>query len=149
LGYLNMTNETNLLTRLWYKTCGVKSMNEKPRVGFFFWLWNFITWGGFLSFFLSSQHVPFKFSSGSQYVPKVPNVFLIAPHFNPICFTQSLPLLTYIGGPKGETLHPSIVSCILGSLYSFNCFFVMGPWNWFIATKKKEKSWTCEAPPTN
>jgi hypothetical protein len=78
-----------------------------------------------------------------------PKVFPAAPHLNPICFAQSAPLLTYIGGPKGEALDLSIGSCILGSLYSFNCFFVMGPWNWFIATKKKEKSWTCEAPPTN
>jgi hypothetical protein len=31
-----------------------------------------------------------------------PRVFPIAPGFNPICFAQSPPLLTYIGGPKGE-----------------------------------------------
>jgi hypothetical protein len=32
-------------------------------------------------------------------------VFLITPSFNPICFAQSPPLLTCIGGPKGEALH--------------------------------------------
>jgi hypothetical protein len=37
-------------------------------------------------------------------------VFPIAPCFNPICFAQSPPLLTYIGGPKEETLHLSIES---------------------------------------
>jgi hypothetical protein len=30
------------------------------------------------------------------------------------------PLLTYIGGPKGEALHISIEYSILGSLHSFN-----------------------------
>jgi len=51
-----------------------------------------------------------------------PNVFPIAPHFNPICFAQNPPLLTYIGGPKGEALHLSIESFVLGSLGSFNSF---------------------------
>jgi hypothetical protein len=37
-------------------------------------------------------------------------------------FAQSPPLLTYIGGPKGEALHLSIESSILGSLHSFNFF---------------------------
>ncbi len=47
--------------------------------------------------------------NGSYQVPNMfhrfpmcsPMVFPIAPHFNPICFAQSPPLLTYIGGPKG------------------------------------------------
>jgi hypothetical protein len=51
-----------------------------------------------------------------------PSVFPIAPHFNPTCFAQSPPLLTYIGGPKGEALHLSIESSVLGSLGSFNFF---------------------------
>jgi len=54
---------------------------------------------------------------------QVPNMFLrfpMAPRFNPICFAQSPPLLTYIGGPKGEALHLSIESSILGILHSFN-----------------------------
>jgi len=46
---------------------------------------------------------------GSQYVINgfpmcSPRVFPIAPHFNPTCFAQSPPLLTYVGGPKGEAL---------------------------------------------
>jgi hypothetical protein len=41
-------------------------------------------------------------------------VFPIAPPFNPICFAQNPPLFNYIGGPKGEALHLSIESSILG-----------------------------------
>ncbi len=36
-----------------------------------------------------------------------PKVFPIAPHFIRVCFAQSPPLLTYLGGPKGEALHLS------------------------------------------
>jgi hypothetical protein len=79
-----------------------------------------------------------------------PRVFPIAPGFNPICLAQSPPLLTYIGGPKGETLHLSIESSILGELRYFSICFAMGQSNWLIAPQKKNgKSWTCEAPPTN
>jgi hypothetical protein len=40
-----------------------------------------------------------------------PRVFPIAPRFNPVCFAQSPPLLTYIEGPKGEAFsHFSIES---------------------------------------
>jgi hypothetical protein len=46
----------------------------------------------------------------------------MAPCFNPICFAQSPPLLTYIGAPKGEALHLSIESSIFVSLRSFNLF---------------------------
>ncbi len=103
--------------------------------------------GGVFSFFLCSQHVPCKFWMGSHQILNMfpgfpmcsPRVFPIAPHFNPICFAQSPPLLTYIDGPKGETLHLSKESFNLGSLHSFNLFFCDGP----------IKSWTCEAPPTN
>jgi hypothetical protein len=42
----------------------------------------------------------------------------------PICFAQSPPLFTYIGGPKGEALHLSIESSIFGSLHSFNFFLL-------------------------
>ncbi len=83
------------------------------------------------SFFLCSQNVLLKFSMGSHQVPKMfpmfpmcfPRVFPIPSCFNPICFAQSRPLLTYIGGPKGETLHLFIESSILGSLHSFNFSF--------------------------
>ncbi len=87
-------------------------------------------WERIFSFFLCSD----MFLSSSH---QVPNVFLIAPHFNPICFAQSPPLLTYIGGPKGEALHLSIESSILGGVHSFN-FLLMGQSNWLIG-KKREK----------
>jgi hypothetical protein len=87
-------------------------------------------------FFLCSQHVPFKFPMGSRQVPTMftrfsmcsSRVFPVAPCCNPICFAQSPPLLTYIGGPKEETLHLSIKSSILWSLHSFNFFFFFGRW---------------------
>jgi len=67
-----------------------------------------------------------------------PRMFPIAPHFNPICFAQSPPLVTYIGGAKGEAPHLSIESSILGRLHSFNfSFLVMGESNWLIAKKIK------------
>ncbi len=53
------------------------------------------------------------------------NKFPIAPCFNPICFAQSPPLLTYIAGPKVEELHLSIEFSIFGRLRSFNFFL---PW---------------------
>ncbi len=79
--------------------------------------------------------VPNMFPMGSHQVPKMfrrllirsPRVFPITPRFNPIYFAQSPPFLTFIAGPKGEALHRSIESSILGSLHSFNFFFVMGP----------------------
>jgi hypothetical protein len=51
-------------------------------------------------------------------LPKgVPN----STHFNPICFAQSPPLLTYIGGPKGKAfLQIYVESFILGSLHNFS-----------------------------
>ncbi len=70
--------------------------------------------------FFSLTFVPFKFpicSLSSQCCS--PSVFPIAPRFNPICFAQSPPLLTYIGKPKGEALHLSIESSILGEPPSF------------------------------
>ncbi len=98
---------------------------------------------GFFSFFLCSQHVPFKFPMSSHQVPNTfptfpmcsPRVFPIAPRFNPICLAQSPPLLTYIAGPKGESLHLSIESSISGSLHNFN-FFCIGPIK-FAHCKKK------------
>jgi hypothetical protein len=71
--------------------------------------------GRFFSFFLCSNR--FRMCS--------PWVFPIVPCFNPICFAQSPPFLTYIGGPKGEALHLSIESSIFVNLHSFN-FFLSG-----------------------
>jgi hypothetical protein len=107
-------------------------------------------WGDF--FFIS--FVPNMFPSGSQWVLiKFPTcftrVFPIAPRFNPLCFAQSPPLLTYISGPKGMAPHLSIESSILGSLHGFNFFFHDGPIKLAHSKKKKKKSWTCEGPPTN
>ncbi len=67
-------------------------------------------------FFFHFSFVPFKFPMCS------PRVFPIAPRFNPTCRAQSPPLLTYIGEPKGEALHLSVESSILGNLHSFNFF---------------------------
>ncbi len=66
----------------------------------------------FFHFFLCSN----KFPMCSLWV------FPIILYFNPICFAQSPPLFTYIGGPKKEALHLSIKSSIFLSLHSFNFF---------------------------
>jgi hypothetical protein len=77
--------------------------------------------------FFHFSFVPNKFPSSSQWVPIrfpmcSPRVFPIAPRFNPICFAQSPPLLTYIGGPKGKALYLYIESSILGAFHRFNFF---------------------------
>ncbi len=90
---------------------GRLSMHSKCLDIFPFKFW--VCGGGF---FFHFSFVPFKFPMCS------PRVFPIAPPFNPICFSQSPPLLTYIGGPKGEALHISIESFILGNLHRFNFF---------------------------
>ncbi len=76
------------------------------------------------------------FPTGSQCVSQ--GLFPIAPCFNPLCFAQSPPLLTYICRPKGR---PSIF--LLDVLFWWasivsTFLFVMGQWN---STKK---SCTCE-----
>jgi hypothetical protein len=118
-------------------------------LGFYFLL-SFGWAGGFFSSSICSQHVPFKLPMVPNLILRFPmcspRVFPIAPRFNPLCFAQCPPFLTYIGGPKREALHLSIESFILGSLHSFNLFFTMGQSNCLIATKKK--GWTFEAPPT-
>jgi hypothetical protein len=73
---------------------------------------------------------PFKFPMGS------PKMFPIAPHPNPICFAQSPSLLTYIAGPKGEALHLSRESSIMGSLH--NSIFLW-PWANQIGSLQKQK----------
>jgi hypothetical protein len=75
-----------------------------------------------------------------------PKVFLITPHFNPICFAQSPPFFTYIGWPNGEVIYLSIEFSILGRFHNFNFFF---QWANQIGKLQKLKSWTCQAPPTN
>jgi hypothetical protein len=83
---------------------------------------SFVGRGGCIFFFFFFSHqVPNMFP---RFPMCSPRVFPIAPRFNPICFAQSLPLLTYIGGAKGEPFHLSIESSILGKLHSFNLFFL-------------------------
>ncbi len=75
---------------------------------------------GFHMFLSSSQWVSITFSIcslGSLDVP--PRVFPIAPRFNPICFAQRPPLLTYIAGLKGKALHLSIGYSIFGEVSQF------------------------------
>jgi len=70
-------------------------------------------------FFKIFPFVPNRFSSGSQSVPHGCSQSHLA--LIPYVLPKVLPpLLTYIGGPKGEALHISIESSILGSLHSFN-----------------------------
>jgi hypothetical protein len=75
-----------------------------------------------------------------------PRVFPIIPCFNPICFAQSPPLLTYIGGPNEEAFHLSIESSILRSFHSFTFFL---RWANQIGSLQKNKSWTCKTTPIN
>jgi hypothetical protein len=84
--------------------------NSKCLFFFFFLSFKFLMGE---DFFFHFSFVPITFSSCSQWVPIMfsihslssqicsPRVFPIAAHFHPICFAQSPPLLTQIGGPKG------------------------------------------------
>jgi hypothetical protein len=61
----------------------------------------------FVPWFRKCSHcVPNGFSSGSQYVPQIfnvfPNMFSIAPHFYPLCLGECCPPFTDIGGRKGR-----------------------------------------------
>jgi hypothetical protein len=133
---------TSFGNRNFIQPVGRLSMHSKCLDFFSFNLWVGGGSGGFLSFFLCSQHVPFKFPMDSHQVLNVflmfpmcsSRVFPIAPWFNPIYFAESPLLLTYIHGPKGEAIYCSMESSILGSLHSFN-FFVMGQSN-FCCEKK-------------
>jgi hypothetical protein len=92
--------------------------------------------------FPSSQCIP---QWCSQYVSQVPNVypndvpnmfpkflmcssrvFPIVPPFNPMCFVQNPPLLTFIGGPKVVALHLSRM-LYFGEPPQFHFFFWDGP----------------------
>jgi hypothetical protein len=83
----------------------------------------------FLLFSTCSLQVPNGFSK----------LFPIAPRFNPIRFARSLPLLTSTGGPKGEALHLSLESSILGSLHSFNIIFQWANQIGSLPPQKKKK----------
>ncbi len=78
-----------------------------------------------LSFVPNMFPMGFLGSLGSgRFLMCSPRVFSITTCFNPIHFAQSPPLFTYIGEPKGEALHLSIESSILGSFHSFNFFLL-------------------------
>ncbi len=87
----------------------------------------------FLSFFLCSNRFPMC----------SPWVFPIAPCFNPICFAQSPPLFTYIGGWKGEALHLSIESSNFWEASRFQ-LLDMGQSN---STKRKLDLWGVKVGP--
>jgi hypothetical protein len=93
----------------------------------------------------SSQRVPIRFpicSQGYQCVPTIDSL-------ESIRFDQSPPLLTYIGGPKGEAIHLSLESSILGEPPWFQLFFLQWANKIGSFQKKKKRIWTCQAPPTN
>jgi hypothetical protein len=75
---------------------------------------------------MCSHYVPFKFPSGCEYVPQVPNVFpnmfSIAPHLYPICFGKCCPPFTYIAGPKERN---SILQNRSFSLWGLNKFWLV------------------------
>jgi hypothetical protein len=93
----------------------------------------------------------FKFPTGSHQIhhmfPKFsmcsPRVFPIASGFNPICFAQSPPLLTYIAGWKDR--HSVFSNRLFWEiLHSFNSFWRRVNQN---NSLQKKKSWSCESPP--
>ncbi len=95
----------------------------------------------YLVFFLLSFGVSrergedlFEFSFVPNRFPMCsPRVFPIAPCFNPLCFAQSPPFLTYICGPKGRhSIFPQDVLLWGASIVS-TFLFVMGQSN---STKK-------------
>ncbi len=83
-------------------------------------------WGvrDFFHFSFVPNMFPSRSQMGSQCVFQ--GCSQIAPHFNPISLGQSPPLFTYVGRPKGEALHLSIESFILGEPPWFQLFNAMG-----------------------
>jgi len=70
---------------------------------------------------------------------QVPSGFPIAPHFNPMCFAQSSPLLTYIVGR--HSIFPQ--NLLFWGAFIVSTFFCDGPMK---SAHCKKKNWTCEAP---
>jgi len=95
--------------------------------GGFFFHYSFVPNMLPLCYFQVPNGLPLCYFQVPNMFPKFPmcspRVIPIAPHFNPICFAQSPPLLTFIAGPKGEALQLSIESCILGEPSEFQLFF--------------------------
>jgi len=76
-------------------------------------------------------------------------VFPIEPRFNPICFAQSPPLLTYIDGPKGKAFHLSIESPTLERLPNSNIFFFCDGLILQIGSLQKQKVGLVRHAPTH
>jgi hypothetical protein len=77
------------------------------------------------------------------FVPNVfPNMFLLAPHFYPICFAQSSPLSHLYSWAKGKAPYPPIEPFIVGSLKSFGFLFLfcVGPIKMALFSPKKRKN---------
>ncbi len=118
--------------------------------------------GVFSSFFLCSQHVPFKFPMGSHQVPIRFIICSLGSQCVPQrCSQKDLALIPYVlpkvlpslsqlySWDEREAFHFSIESFILGSLH-ISTFFGMGQSNWLMAKKRKNKEgWTCESPVIN
>jgi len=85
-----------------------------------------------------SKWVPIRFPMCS------PRMFPMTPRLNPICFAQTPPLLAYIAGPKGKTLHKTIEPSILWFIHSFNFYLWLA--NQIGSFPKKIKiGWSCDA----
>jgi hypothetical protein len=77
------------------------------------------------------------------FVPNVfPNMFLLAPHFFPICFAQRSPLSHLYSWAKGKAPYPPIEPFIVGSLKSFSFLFLffVGPIKMALFSPKKRKN---------
>ncbi len=88
--------------------------NGMAQYALVFFLLSFGLGGGgegkiFFSFFVCSQHVPFKFPMGSHQVHNNFPRFPIAPQFNPICFAQSPPL-AHCKKKVALTRHPQLIN---------------------------------------
>jgi len=95
----------------------MKQINIYPRS------WIFFHFGGegcedAILLFLCSYHVPQVLNAFHNNVPNRASIY-------PKSFAQCSPILPYIGGAKGEALHPHIEIVILGSLLRFS-FWLMG-----------------------
>jgi hypothetical protein len=80
---------------------------------------------------------------------RFPRVFPIEPRFNPICFAQSPPLLTYIGGPKGEVFYLSMESSTLGKPFNSNIVFFCDVLISQIGSLQKQKVGLVRHAPSN
>jgi hypothetical protein len=117
--------------RTFMQPMGRLSMHSKCLDFFSFKFWvSGGRWGGFFSFFLSSQHVLVKFPSGSQYVPYVPYVFpkvSIAPHLLPYVLPKVLPfspIYRWANKARYSIIHRIFY---FGEFDSFTPFFLLWP----------------------